>query len=520
MELNRIIYFGKVLDNDDIDRLGRLRVAPLDENQKVIEVSIPDKCAVKSNGTTVGIKDSCKWTKDDPFLVRPLLPFALNVTPKTDELVMLVYPIAQNSHSTFKRYTDNFKYYVPMSPTTPNRAGFENYNVTKSNTPLGDNIKQSKSYKEVGGVIPKSIFGLFPEPNDNAILGRGSTDIILKEDDLLLRAGKTLNLVPSDSGQPSVYDKRAFLQMSVFKSRTVIERVQQTEKRTIQYPNLAYLIEWNIVNPENEQNAFRTNVRVYEIKSNDEKINTKNFKVDTDIKTIIDSSKIVKQLDTGPDSFDNTITQINNFLNEWNNAKFEYGGKSAFPFAFRPARSLFLKWTDTNNLNSAGSELIEGINISKFYNNIKLNPGAKDFGFGILYSKDTPNPPIKKTKSSIRPENISSKPVTYGVLGSDKIYLLSHESATQKGSIDLRDTIYGIKEDKLARIQQLTEPMVRGEALMDLLNLIVKFMIAHVHPYHGLPPVPTAQDGTLASDILQKILNSNQTILNQNIRIN
>jgi hypothetical protein len=308
--------------------------------------------------------------------------------------------------------------------------------------------------------------------------------------------------------------------MSVFKSRTVIERAQQTEKRTIQYPNLAYLIEWDIINPENEQNVFRANVRVYEIKSNDEKINTKNFKVDTDIKTIISSSKIVKQLDTGPVSFDDAISQINNFINEWNNAKFEYGGKSAFPFSFRPASSLFLKWTNTNNLNSAGPELIEGINISRFYNNIKLNPGAKDFGFGILYSKDTSNPPIKKTKSSIKPENISSKPVTYGVLGSDKIYLLSHESATQKGSIDLRDTIYGIKEDKLARIQQLTEPMVRGEALMDLLNLIVKFMIAHVHPYHGLPPVPTAQDGTLASDILQKILNSNQTILNQNIRIN
>ena len=132
MELNRIIYFGKVIDNDDIDRLGRLRVVPLDENQKVIEVSIPDKCALKSNGETIGIKDSCKWTKDDPFLVRPLLPFTLNVTQKTDELVMLVYPIAQNPHSTLKRYIDNFKYYLPMSPTTPNRVIYENYNVTKS----------------------------------------------------------------------------------------------------------------------------------------------------------------------------------------------------------------------------------------------------------------------------------------------------------------------------------------------------------------------------------------------------
>jgi hypothetical protein len=520
MELNRIIYFGKVLDNDDIDRLGRLRVVPLDENQKVIETSIPDKCALKTNGITVGIKDECKWTKDDPFLVRPLLPFSLNVTPKIDELVMLIYPIVQDSKSPFKRYTDNFKYYVPMSPSTPNRVIYENYNATKSNTPLGDNIKTSKSFKEINGRISKSLFGLFPEPDDNAILGRGTTDIILKEDDLILRAGKTLNMVPSNSGQPSVYDKRAFLQMSVFKSRTIIEPSQQTEKFLSQYPNLSYIIEWDILNPENEQDVFRAYAKVYEIKSNDEKINTKNFKVDTDIKTIISSSKIVKQLETGPVSFDNAITQINNFINEWNNAKFEYGGKSPFPFAFRPSRPLFLKWTDTNNLNSAGTELIEGINITRFYNNIKLNPGAKDFGFGILYSKDVSTPPIKKTKSSVKPENIKSNPITYNVMGSDKIYLLSHESATQKGSINLRDTIYGIKEDKLSRIEQLTEPMVRGEALMDLLNLIVKFMIAHVHPYHGLPPVPTAQDGTLASDILQKILNSNQTILNQNIRIN
>jgi hypothetical protein len=108
MELNRIIYFGKVIDADDIDRLGRLRVVPLDENEKTIELSVPDKCALKSGGVTLGIKDSCKWTKDDPFLVRPLLPFSIGVTPKKDELVMLVYPIGQNPHSNIKRYVDKY----------------------------------------------------------------------------------------------------------------------------------------------------------------------------------------------------------------------------------------------------------------------------------------------------------------------------------------------------------------------------------------------------------------------------
>jgi hypothetical protein len=62
--------------------------------------------------------------------------------------------------------------------------------------------------------------------------------------------------------------------------------------------------------------------------------------------------------------------------------------------------------------------------------------------------------------------------------------------------------------------------MVRGDELMKFLNIVVKFMVAHVHPFPGLPPVPTATDGTLASDILSQLQNASNTILNQNIRIN
>ena len=62
--------------------------------------------------------------------------------------------------------------------------------------------------------------------------------------------------------------------------------------------------------------------------------------------------------------------------------------------------------------------------------------------------------------------------------------------------------------------------MVRGEELIELLNLIVKYLITHVHPYPGLPPVPVSQDGTSSQDILKSILEAQQKILNGNIRIN
>ena len=65
-----------------------------------------------------------------------------------------------------------------------------------------------------------------------------------------------------------------------------------------------------------------------------------------------------------------------------------------------------------------------------------------------------------------------------------------------------------------------TDPMVRGDQLMDLINLIVKFLVSHVHAFPGLAPVPVGTDGTSSQDIIQKLLDADKTILNQNIRIN
>jgi hypothetical protein len=69
-------------------------------------------------------------------------------------------------------------------------------------------------------------------------------------------------------------------------------------------------------------------------------------------------------------------------------------------------------------------------------------------------------------------------------------------------------------------IQGKTNSMVRGEELMKFLSLITRFLISHVHPFPGLPPVPTSTDGTLSSDIIQTLNNADNIILNQNIRIN
>jgi hypothetical protein len=62
--------------------------------------------------------------------------------------------------------------------------------------------------------------------------------------------------------------------------------------------------------------------------------------------------------------------------------------------------------------------------------------------------------------------------------------------------------------------------MVRGEQLMELIDLIVRFLVTHTHAYPGLPPVPVTQDGSSVPKILEELQNATNKILNSNIRLN
>ena len=61
---------------------------------------------------------------------------------------------------------------------------------------------------------------------------------------------------------------------------------------------------------------------------------------------------------------------------------------------------------------------------------------------------------------------------------------------------------------------------MRGEELLELLNLMVRYMTTHVHPYPGLPPVGVTTDGTNVQNLLKELLDANEKILNKNIRLN
>jgi len=93
---------------------------------------------------------------------------------------------------------------------------------------------------------------------------------------------------------------------------------------------------------------------------------------------------------------------------------------------------------------------------------------------------------------------------------SDKINLISH-SGNRNFNITNQDDL--ITDEELLRIIENASPLVYGDKLNELLELVKEFINNHTHAYPGLPPVKTK----LEEDILNYNLND---LISNNIRIN
>ena len=217
----------------------------------------------------------------------------------------------------------------------------------------------------------------------------------------------------------------------------------------------------------------------------------------------------------------NEIVKITNKLlsgfnkGNWNLPDFPSESISnQFPFAFRANPLTYNAFSDPTTP--------QFVNLNLIYLRIRVRPASLLVGFGIIPNENEEGQPTKSSNQESQVNLSSDGRTTYNLSAADTLFLLSHKSSiSDKGVIDFSNSIYGLNQEKImTEIYPKTEPMVRGEQLMKLLDLMVKFMIAHVHPFHGVPPVPTASDGTSSAQILTELQNAPNNILNQNIRIN
>jgi len=505
-----IFYQLLVLDNQDPLMLGRIRATLLTDNYQDI---------IKSFDSPPWDEQTDPWTERDPFIFNPLLPYFVYQVPKVDELVQAIYV-----DSDFKYQN---QYYVQNAFYSPTSSFFTFQEGANKFTGTGLQIKQPKPLRnrDDGSYTEKGVhYGVFPEPGDNAILGRGSSDLIVKENDVLIRSGKFKGAQLEPNVLPTSNDQRGFLQISRFSNFKIPQEPKTYTTINEVVLQVKYLIEWVITNPENEENLFTGTVYLYQLKA-DTSTNSKNLSVgtpvDENLKTLV-ASESFQSL-----SKQATINFINFFIKTCNKSNRTITGiqlfspqtTQKFPIFYRPGGLTYAIIDPSTPKIPTGPEYK---NISEIFSKIKLNSAVKQGGYGLIYKQNTVGTPMDTKELVVPQSKYVQTPTTISTMGADKVFLLSHFSSIPgKKKINLDNTLYGIPNKVFTDdIIPNTSSMVRGEELLELINLIVRFLVTHTHAYPGLPPVPVTQDGTTTTQILTELQNAVNKILNENIRLN
>jgi hypothetical protein len=512
-KLRQIIYRGQCIDNDDPMRLGRIRAILKTDNVNNTEQSV----------------DYTPWSYNDPFVFLPLLPFFINTPPKPDEYVHLFY-------SNLDSKTSKDRFYVPGVYSSPTTSYKETYESSITNLDLGSRNKKFQDIKD-----KKISEGVYANPEDVAIYGRGSADIIIKENTVILRAGKNKKF--NRKSLPVVNNRRAFIQLSKFEQRTT-KNDEETKLRFLKNDDVVKtLIEYTVNNLENESNNFQGSIYISNLVSNNEQskklLRVKDMTIDKDIPgtmkvplteikfnmmsidDVIDlinrTLKTLTKTQNINDLVDDTITNISivSALDESLPGQTIFD--NLFPFYYRPLPLMY------NKKNVSGETNIKA-RINKLLSNVRASESIMTKGYSLIVGDDfSTTVPLKPRKEKVVTKNIEPFDKSVGIVGADSLYLLSYESQKvgTDSKINFENTIYGIDENKVAEeIEEKTSSLVRGEELFELINLIVKFLVSHVHPFPGEAPIPVSLDNTRVDDIIKELRNASEKVLNKKIRIN
>ena len=262
LDFHPIVFFGVCVDNKDPLLAGRIRaVEDLTASAEGGRLTDPVGSVRKETKRAVEEGAWTPWGENDPFVYSPFLPSPVNIIPKEGEAVKFIY---YNPNNT----TENREYIGPLIGQ-PHRIFKDEYRKGRLHTSVGTSIK----------ALPQVIdstesVGVFPNPDDVALVGRKNTDIVLgmsyklpqpedrpKEQQIdenqrsiavdypqiLIRSGKFIeDPKPQIPSQPEANSKMTFIQLSTFPETLTITEKEVTKEVPSEDPVVYQFIEYNI----------------------------------------------------------------------------------------------------------------------------------------------------------------------------------------------------------------------------------------------------------------------------------
>jgi|2_EtaG_2_1085320.scaffolds.fasta_scaffold03588_5 hypothetical protein len=567
----KVIYFGVCVsgpgpDERDPTLSGRIR-AVMDEDFKGEEPQtydatqlqkiwnqLNDKDKASSNvgefKRKVPTPDELKWSEHDPHICAPFLPPFINVIPQNNENVKLIV------YESNKK-TQN-KEYIGPTISRPTKFDFQNYAPARAYTSKGTTVKTGPNIED----NPQSR-NIFPYPDKIALNGRKNSDLIFGNSEVILRAGKEVpNPNENDSEFPVFNNQMAALQISHYPTKLSLEEaVINVENKEV--APIKYLVEYQINDLNPSDNLFAGYITLYEVTAEPNTPQNVPDSTTMGLTTPVESlanQKARVTLTFSSQALSATTTLINTFLSEvdcragTNLKPANYGPNwiktapegdsildigsptpndevlSLYPFYFRPT----LQFQNQVSLVSASVPPLESAlrkkNAEYLYNHIGLGAGVNGGKhFGLKMNRDQANPDVKTEDIEIKVPSFD-KNLQQSIVAAigDQILLYSHgtsiiDKPPSNPFTDNKNLPYngsdnmGIDQETLITMrEEETEPLVRGEQLVDLLTQIVLFLMTHTHKEPGTAPVESKLD--MGQKILSLLLEKN--FLNKNIRIN
>ena len=387
-------------------------------------------------------------TESDKNLIDcvPLLPKYLVTLPKAGECVF-VFQYEHNDSSPTASFK-NKRFWIGPLITQPTKLSEETYNTALSILPDG--------YTKLKD--PNLEMGAYGEDEDIILQGRYNTDIIQKDRQIWLRAGKVI-----EGSENKFNDKTlGYIQLK-FGGEKLKRNIVDKEIVTFveQQPDKIITVTLNtitnsgiILSSDLTPDAYR-----------------KSDIAKTEVSVIINDAK------TGSEII--AFNDVNSFI-----------GTSSRDSALEAAKGFI----DTNKgerwrIKSKSNDIID------IY---KGNNGIANF-------TSTPIEVKKKIKEVKIVKNKSDKTSVINVVA-NKINFISHDG---EHTFNLTDPKQLISDDEQQKINNEAHPIVYGDILVEFLQLVKKYVQLHVHPYHGLVADPSTITTNVLSFDLNKILNKN-----------
>lgn len=366
-------------------------------------------------------------TKDLPDCY-PLLPKHLNVYPKVGEYVYILM-LNKNSNQQLRYFLgpviDTFKN-LPFNPT----------DNTETNSVVKSELKQPEK-------------GIYPKREHISIQGRDNSDIVFKNQEVLIRSGKYVKENPLKfNSLDAAYIQVKYGQPELKETSKLVTK-QEVKLFTFNGFATATLIEssnvWLVhISIEDKSNQFIGKI--------DRNFLTENYALSFIKETFLNLQKIDQPtINTIVDNAGNKINNIYDF------SRFKY-------------------------INTGIIEL----------KNFDINPKTEK----IQKSEN-----VKLTETIFNESKGSATNIV-----SNKINLISHGN---KEGFKLLDPEQYITPEEQIKINSSSHPIPYGDSLNDFLNLMKSFVANHVHPYPGLPPDPDPIVKKILEYDLETILNQN-----------